>query len=605
MAVKALPARSELDKSRTWSVETLYPDDAAWQAAGERVLSLLPDIEEFRGRLADGPAQVADFLKAYEDLEREVRRYGAWAMLNASVDAADQAAQSRTERARALSARAGATLAFAEPELLAIGVDTLKAWAASEPRLAIYAHHFDRLGRRAAHVREEAVEEVLSLASEPLQAMGAAHSVLANAELEFAPARDAAGEEYEVAQGTYGDLLGNRDRDVRRTAWRSYADGHLRAQRTMAALLAGGIRRDVFVARARRYRDSLDAALSPNFIPAEAFHGVLSAFRENLPTWHRYWRLRRRALGLDRQYVYDTRAALDERVAVPYEQAVDWISEGLAPLGDEYVSTLRRGALDERWVDVYPNRGKRMGAYSMGVPDSHPFIFMSYNDNLLSLSTLAHELGHSMHSWYTMREQPYVYANYGLFAAECASNFHQAMVRAHLLASNPDRRFQVGVIEEAMSNFHRYFLVMPTLARFELEVHQRAEANQPLSADWMTRRMYELLDEAYGGEVDYEEEEDRARSGITWAQFHTHLYSNFYVYQYATGIAGAHWMADRVLKGEPGAAEDYLKFISAGSSLYPLDALRAGGVDMTSREPVDRAFAVMASYVDRLEQLLL
>jgi oligoendopeptidase F len=283
---------------------------------------------------------------------------------------------------------------------------------------------------------------------------------------------------------------------------------------------------------------------------------------------------------------------------------VEWIAEGLQPMGAEYVSALRRGAFEERWVDIYPNRGKRMGAFSMGVPGTHPFIFLSYNDNVFSMSTLAHELGHSMHSWYSKSRQPYVYANYGLFVAEVASNFHQAMVRAHLLKTNPDPEFQINLIEEAMANFHRYFFIMPSLARFELELHRSVERGEAVTADGMTALMSSFLDEVYGGVVEHRSDLDRARSGITWAQFHTHLYSNFYVYQYATGIAGAHWLAERVLSGEPGAVASYIDFLSAGSSRYPLDALRAAGVDMASPEPVNKAFEVMAGYVERLEKLL-
>ncbi len=259
---------------------------------------------------------------------------------------------------------------------------------------------------------------------------------------------------------------------------------------------------------------------------------------------------------------------------------------------------LRRGVLEERWVDRLPNRGRRQGAFSAGVPGTHPFVFISYQQSIGSLSTLAHELGHAMHRHYTSSSQPYVYSSYGPFLAEVASNFHQAMLR--LLATEPRPDFQVAVLEEAMGNFHRYFLVMPTLARFELEIHERVERGLALTAEGMSELMADLLAEAYNGEVDM----DRRRSGITWATFSTHLYRNFYPFQYATGIAGAHALAEQVLAGDRDAAERYLGFISAGSSRYSLEVLREAGVDLASREPVDRAFAVMEGYVERLERLL-
>lgn len=601
MAARVLPPRSAMPRQHTWDTESVFADERAWEAEYEGVLAAIPDVHEFRGRLAEGPEQLADYLAASERLQRRANRVFMYAMMFAVADTGDLAAAARLDRARNLVTRVSAALSFAEPEMLEIGVDRLREWARNSDRLAIYDHHFDALGRRRRHVRSAEVEELLSEVREPLVTATQAHATLANAELPFPAARDSQGNRYEVAQGTYGELLSSPDRELRRTAWASYVQTHLAFRRTMATTLAAGIKRDAFLARARRYRSCLEAALEPNQIPVAVFHNVIAAFRANLGTWHRYWRVRKKALDLDPLQPWDTRAPLSaERVKVEYRQAVEWIAEGLAPLGEEYVGVMRRGALEDRWVDIYPNRGKRMGAFSMGEPDTKPFVFLSYTDDVFGLSTLAHELGHSMHTWYAKENQPYVYADYGLFVAEVASNFHQAMVRAHLLRTRPERHLQVAVIEEAMSNFHRYFFVMPTLARFELEAHERAERGLALTADWMTKRMAELIGEVYGGEVEHDPDE----VGITWAQFHTHLYSNFYVYQYATGIAGAHWLAGRVQRGEPGAAEAYLRFISAGSSVYPLDALRIAGVDLESPEPVRRAFETMAGYVERLDELI-
>jgi oligoendopeptidase F len=604
VAQRTIPARNEVPVEHTWDARSVFATDQEWEAEFQAIERRLPDLAEFKGHLAEGPDTLADWFAVSEDVLRAFGKVAVYTTLFAAVDSNDQAAAARAERARGLGSRVDAAVSFADPELLAVGVDKLRAWAAEDPRLALYEHYFDRLGKRQEHVRSAEVEELLSRAADPLGAAASIHGVLANADLTFPAATDLDGDQHEVAQGTINALLASSDREVRRTAWESYADAHLAMRNTMAACVATGVKRDVFVARARQYPTSLDAALTANHIPVEVFHNMLDTFRRNIPTWHRYWRIRRRALGLDRLYVYDTRAKLtrDEK-PLPFEQAVDWVLEGVRPLGEEYGEVLRRGIREQRWVDVYPNKGKRMGAFSTGVPGTHPFIFMSYNDDIFSMSTLAHEIGHSMHSYYTRVTQPYVYARYGLFVAEVASNFHQALVRAHLLATNPDPVFQVSVIEEAMANFYRYFFVMPSLARFELEAHQRVERGEALTADSLNNLMADLMLEVYGAEVVLREG-DRERVGSTWAQFHSHLYSNFYVYQYATGIAGANWLAERVLAGVEGAAKRYLDFINAGASLYPLEALRLAGVDMTSPEPVDKAFDVMASMVDRLETLL-
>jgi oligoendopeptidase F len=375
-------------------------------------------------------------------------------------------------------------------------------------------------------------------------------------------------------------------------------------QHAMAANLTAGVKRNVFYSRARRYRSSLEGALGPNHIPVAVYRNVVTAFRDNLATWHRYWRVRRKALGLTILKPYDTRAQLSSsKLDVPYEKAVEWIAEGVMPLGDEYVRVLRSGALHERWVDIYPNKGKRMGAFSDGAPGTLPFIMLSYNNDIYSMSTLAHELGHSMHTYYALKTQPFVYAEYGLFQAEVASNMHQALTRHHLLETNKDPEFQIAVIEEAMANFYRYFFIMPTLARFELEIHERVEGGGALTADYLNELMADLICEVYGSEVDMDER-DRERTGSTWAQFHTHLYSNFYVYQYATGIAGANHLAERVGERKPGSAEAYLAFLKSGGSMYPLDGLRMAGVDMASPEPVASAFAALAGIVSRLDELV-
>jgi oligoendopeptidase F len=319
-----------------------------------------------------------------------------------------------------------------------------------------------------------------------------------------------------------------------------------------------------------------------------------------LPVWHRYWSARRKALGLDMLHPYDIFAPIaKEEQKVDFEQSVDMICEGMAPLGDDYCGPMRKGMLEERWVDVFPNQGKRSGAYSSGAYGTNPFILMSHVGDLESMSTLAHEIGHSMHSYLSRKHQPMVYARYGIFAAEVASNFNQAMVRSHLLKNNSDPQFQIAVIEEAMYNFHRYFFLMPILARFELDIHTRVEKGEALTADLMIKLLADLFREGYGPEMEI----DEARVGITWAQFSTHMYLNFYVYQYATGIAAANALAAGVFAGEQGAADKYKQFLSAGGSNYPLEVLKIAGVDMTSPEPVERAFDVLEGYVERLEKL--
>jgi oligoendopeptidase F len=600
---KTLPTRLEVDARFTWNSESVFPGGGDWEAAVSSILAKLPDLAEFEGHLTESPDMLADWFDAADSAQLLMGKVIVYATMSYSVDATDQSAAARADRARSTYARLGAAMSFAVPEMIAIGFPKLREWVATSPRLKHLGHFLDRLEKLRSHVRSPEVEQLLSQASDPLATALSVHSVLANTDLRFAPAKGAEGEE-EVAQGTIGSLLTSPDRDLRRSAFESYADAHIAMQHAMAANLAAGVKRDVFYARARAYGSSLEAALEPNHIPAAVYHSVIRAFQDNLGTWHRYWRVRRQALGLTALEPYDLQARLGmSKRKVPYEEAVDWISEGVSTLGDEYVDVLRKGSLEQRWVDVYPNKGKRMGAFSTGTPGTYPFIFMSYNEDIYSMSTLAHELGHSMHSYYTRKTQPFVYSGYGLFQAEVASNMHQALTRRYLLATNKDPEFQIAVIDEAMANFYRYFFIMPTLARLELEIHERVEKGMALTADDFNHLTADLIAEVYGSEVELTER-NRERIGSTWAQFHTHLYSNFYVFQYATGIAGANHLAERVAAGDAGAVRNYLAFLKSGGSMYPLDGLRLAGVDMASPEPVASAFAAFAGMVDRLEGLI-
>ena len=601
MKKRTLP-RAEIQQEHTWDLDSVFPNVQAWEAAIQQLQQNLASLKTFQGTLAQGPETLLAFWDLMNDTLQLLGKIYIFASLNYSVDTNNQEMAARNDRARGLFGQTIATTAFAEPELLAIGFEQLEAWMADHAPMQPYAHYLDQLKKQQKHVRSAEVEQVLGMAQDAFGTASATHGILANADMKFETAVDSDGNEYDVTQGSINGLLSDGDRALRRTAWESYRSLHLDFKNSMANALAAGIKQNVFRARVRGYESALDAALQSSFIPTAVFHNLIDTFQKNLPTWHKYWAIRRKALGVDTLHPYDSHAPLSKQSPdVTYQQAVAWIAEGMKPLGDEYVSVLKKGALKDRWIDIYPNQGKRMGAFSSGMKGTHPFIMMSYTDDLFGLSTLAHELGHSMHSYFTWQAQTIpAYTRYGLFVAEVASNFNQAMVRDYLFRTQPDPNFQIAIIEEAMANFYRYFMIMPTLARFELAIHQRVEQGQALNADTLINLMADLFADVYGDEVEF----DREEVGITWAAFHTHLYANFYVYQYATGISAAHALAGPILAGEDGAADRYLEFLKAGGSVYPLDALTIAGVDMTSPEPVEKTFGVLAGMVDRLEQLV-
>ncbi len=593
------PARSEIDPQTTWNAESVFASPAAWQAEADAILAAIPTVKAFQGRLSEGSDALAAALEAVEDLQVRAERLYMYAGFSYSVDTADQAAAAMADKAGGVYGQVSAASAFLRPEMLAIGEQTLRQFVADEPRLSAYEHFIHDLFRKQAHVRSSEVEEILGMLADPFGGAGSCTSMLTNADFKFPPVRTADGNELDLTQGTLQKILNGADRDARQRAWTQYLDTYLAHKNTLATNLATSIKQNVFLMRTRKHESTLGMSLFENDIDTAVFHNLIETFKKNLPVWQRYFEIRRKALGVDELHPYDLWAPLtDNSPELSFEQAVDWICDGLAPLGEDYVAAVRKGCLEDRWVDVYPNQGKRNGAFSWGAPGTHPFIMMSFNDNMLGLSTLAHELGHSMHSYLTWENQPLVYADYSLFVAEVASNFNQALVRGYLLKSNDDKDFQIAVIEEAMSNFLRYFFIMPTLARFELVTHQRAEKGEPLNADSMMTLMADLFAEGYGESVTI----NRDHVGMIWSTF-GHLFADYYVYAYATGISGAHALARRVLDGVPNAVEDYKKFLKAGASMYPLDVLKMAGVDLTQPDAVEETFAVMASYIDRLEEL--
>ncbi len=600
-----LPRRQDVPLEKMWNVESVFPSLAAWEAEFVHVGGLLTGFADYAGRLGESPDALAEALAKRTEVGLAVRRLGLYASMQRAGDTGDQAAAALASRAGGLSARFASAAAFYEPELLALDPNTLTQWTSETPALTMYAHYFDTLARRRDHVRSEEVEALLAQVSEPLSALGTAAGVLTDADIKFAPVTDSSGTVHEVAQGTIADLLRHPDQSVRKAAWESYADGHLSVKNTLAACLSGRVKQSVFQSRAWRYPSALEASLAPNAIPREVFDMLLSTFQENLPIWHRYWGLLKKGLGVETLYCSDIPAdavpAPMPRTETPisFAEATNMICAGMAPLGDDYVSAMRRGLLEDRWVDREPNIGKGSGAFSSGMPGTYPFLMMNFRDDLFSVSTLAHELGHSMHSYLTWQNQPPIYSGYSLFVAEVASNFDQALVRGHLLDTTTDRDQTLAIIEEAISNFHRYLFVMPTLARFERDCHEKIERGEALTADGMGQTLAGFFREGYGGLVEI----DEARLGITWAEF-SHLYAPFYVYQYATGISAANALAEDVRTEGAPAAERYLSFLKAGGSLYPLDALKLAGIDMTSPEPIQRAFGVLSKMVDRLAEIV-
>ncbi len=593
--------RSKVKKNQTWNAASVFASPEEFDIEVQNILDTLPEIKQYQGHLSESVDKFIAAMQAMDSLEQRSMKVRVYATLSSAVDANNEQGAAMSGKAMSALAQVGAAMSFVEPELLSMGKTKLRKWLKDDARMKLYKHFISDLFRKQAHVRDAEVEELLGMLRDPFGAVRNTAAMLANADFKFKPARDSDGNKLELTQSTKNSLLHSPDRKARKTAWKNYNDKYLEHKNTLAGNLTASIKQNVFNMKARNFNSALEATLFNGDVPVEMFHNLLNIFQKNLPIWHKYWKIRRKALGVKKLHPYDVWAPLTtKKHKVPFETAVDWICEGLAPMGDEYVNTMRKGCLEDRWVDWSPNAGKREGAFSTRVPsDTHPFIMMSYTDDVGSMSTLSHELGHSMHGYYASRAQPMMYFTYPSIISETASNFNQAMTRAQLLKTKNSKSFQIALLEEAMGNFHRYFFIMPTLARFELATHQRVEKGGALTADYMNNLMADLFSEGFGGEMEL----DRDRVGITWGTFTTHLYIDFYSFQYAIGISAANAIAKRILDGTPNAAQDHINFLKAGSSMPPMEVYKTAGVDMTSTQPIEDAFAVLEEYVDRLGEL--
>ncbi|MCX6019731.1 MAG: oligoendopeptidase F family protein [Chloroflexi bacterium] len=561
----ALPKRADIPKAHTWDLEALFRTQKEWEKAIAAVDAVLPELRACAGTLGNSAQSLFAFMKRYEEIAPRAQHIYTWAMLHSDSDTTDQKKLASAGRGAGLYARFGEAISFLQPEILALDEAVLQRFLEDEPALRTYAHFFENIQRMRPHVRSAEVEQVLALGREALSAPERAHGGLADADLTFSPAENEKGRALPLGRGNYGSMQSSPDRVLRQNSWNNYADGFLSMRNTFAEIMSAKVKSTVFQSRVRRYPDSLTAALTPNAISTAVYQNVIDACNRNLSIWHRFWEAKRRLLKLRKMEGCDVFAPLSRPVKTSWEQAIEHLVAGLQPLGAPYADAVRKGVTKERWVDWRPNIGKRGGAYSAGGYGTRPYILMSYHEEgLQGLSTLAPDVGHSMHTLLSCRTQPYAYADYTLFVAEVASNFNQALVRAHLLNTDRarrDRNFQINVIEEAMYNFHRYLFVMPILSQFEHWMHTQVEQGGALTADEMTQHLAGLFKRGYGPAWKI----DAPREGIAWAQY-PHFYADFYVYQYASGIAAANALAADVLADASGsAAGRYLDFLRSGA----------------------------------------
>lgn len=596
--VQALPKRNEIPAEQTWNLETIYTDNLVWEQDFEEIKTLIPTIAAYEGKLGESAANLWQCLQQDEKLWRKLGKLEVYAYMRLDEDTANNFYQGLASRSSSLSAEAASGRAFIEPEILQIPADKLQEFINQEVGLQTYKHYFEELLRQKEHYRSPEVEALLAQSAEIGEAPSRTFEILNHADLKFPTITSEGGEQVEVTHARYISLMESQNREVRQQAFKALYDTYGRYRNTFATLYSSSVKKDVFYAKVRGYSSALAEALDSSNIPVAVYDNLLATVHKNLPTLHRYIEVRKRIMGLDQLHMYDLYVPLvaEAQKQIPYSEAVETVKAGLAPLGPDYIKILEEG-INSRWIDVAANEGKTSGAYSGGTYDTAPFILLNYTDTLDSMFTLAHELGHSMHSYFTRRQQPYIYSNYTTFVAEVASTCNEALLDEFLLRKTSDPALRMYLINNYLEKFRATLYRQTMFAEFERLTHEKAEQGVALTAEVLCEWYKELNAKYYGPNIVVDDE-----IALEWARI-PHFYRAFYVYQYATGISAAIALSQQILsEGQP-AVTRYLNFLKSGSSNYSTDLLAKAGVDMSKPEPIDQALQVFARLLDEFEQL--
>lgn len=592
--------RQQVSVEETWNLETIYTNDQEWETDFESLKEKVPALVEFKGRLGESAETLYEALQLRDDLSRQLHKLYTYAHMRYDEDTANSHYQAFNDRAGSLASQVSAQLAFMTPELLAIEEKQIQSFMDTYEPLRVYRHAFDELAQERPHVLSEAEEAILAQAGDVLGQSSSTFGMLNNADLKFPSVKNEKGEDVELTHGRYITFLESSDRSVREGAFKAMYGTYKQYLNTFASTLSGGVKKDNFYASVRKFESARQAALHHNSIPESVYDGLVEAVNERLDLLHRYVALRKRALGVDELHMYDLYTPLikDVEMKISYEEAKQLMVDGLAPLGEEYVQIVKNG-LDSRWVDVRETRGKRSGAYSSGAYDTQPFILMNWQDNVNNLFTLAHEFGHSVHSHYTRASQPYPYGDYSIFVAEVASTTNEALLNTHLLQTRTAKEERLYLLNNQLETFRGTLFRQTMFAEFEHMIHKAAQDGVSLTPEYLNETYLELNKRYFGEEVVIDEE-----IAYEWARI-PHFYYNYYVYQYATGISASAALSQQILEeGEPAVRRYIDNFLKAGSSDYPIEVLKAAGVDMTTKEPVLAALDQFEAVLDEMESLL-
>lgn len=596
---KQLRDRKDIDTKYKWNISSMYENDEKWEEDFKKLKQLSKNILKYKGAVVSSSQMLLEVLRLKDNISRISENIYTYAKMKLDEDSRNDKYQSLTDRATSLMVEVEESMSFIVPEILSLDEDKIKEYANNEDGLRIYNHHILEIMRKREHVLSPQEEAIIAQTGDMAGTAQNIFSMLNNADIKFPTIKDENGEEVEITHGRFVPLMESKDRSVRKDAFKALYGTYKNFRNTFATALNSDIKKNIFYSKVRKYNSALEAALDGNNIPVDVYKNLIKAVNDNIEHMHKYVRLRKKALGLEELHMYDlyTPIVKDVDMKICYDEAQNLVLDGLKPLGENYLSVVKNG-LESRWVDVYENRGKRSGAYSWGTYDSEPFILLNYQDTLDNVFTLAHELGHSLHSYYSKHNQPYIYGSYSIFVAEVASTANEALLMNNMLENSKSKEEKLYLLNHYLEQFRGTVYRQTMFAEFEMIIHERAENGESLTADSLSKIYKDINQKYYGPDIIVDDE-----IAMEWARI-PHFYYNFYVFQYATGFSAAVALSQGILNDGNKAVEKYLDFLKSGNSDYPINVLKKAGVDMTQPDPVNNALKLFGDLVDEMEKLL-
>ncbi|MDU4938919.1 MAG: oligoendopeptidase F [Clostridium sp.] len=593
---KVVKKREEINLEDKWKLEKIYVNEDAWEKDFNILKKESPKLREFAGKLND-KEEILKYLELNEKVSRLGETLYVYAHMKSDEDTSNQKYQSYMNKIDAFMAEFASYGAFFVPEILALPDEFIKDLIKNDERFKIYEFMLMDILKEKPHILTKEMEELLALASDCLDAPSSIHNMLTNADMTFGNIKDEDGDEVELTEGNYSSFIKSKDRSVREAAFKRLFGEYKKFDNTLATTLTSSVKSFNFSARVRKYESPIEASLSPNDIPVSVYENAIKTINDNLSSLHRYVKIKKKLLGLEQMHMYDLYVPIIEveKEKISFDEGVKLANEGLKPLGEEYLNLFNEG-INSGWIDKYENKGKRGGAYSWGGYDTMPYVLLNYHNELNDVSTLVHEMGHSLHSYYSRKTQPYYYAGYTLFCAEVASTTNEALLIHYLIEKEQDKKKKLYLINQELEQIRTTVFRQLMFAEFELYTHNALNAGEALTAADYSAKWHELNANYFGPDMVVDEDID-----MEWARI-PHFYSDFYVYQYATGYAAASAFANAILEGKENAVEKYKGFLKAGGSKYPIDILKDAGVDMTTSEPLEATIHRFNELLDMLEE---